>query len=90
MNEATERGINTNLAFKSKKFITIKEEVDSIYLSMEELQSIYELNLEKGSLIEKSRDLFMLGAFTGLRYSDFSSLLSENIKEKHISRKFLK
>jgi len=34
MNEATERGYNQNLEFKKRKFKTIKEESDTIYLTI--------------------------------------------------------
>lgn len=37
LNEATERGINRNLAFRSKYFSRLNEETDTIYLNEKEI-----------------------------------------------------
>jgi len=39
-----------------------------------ELKSIYNLKIENNPDFEKIRDVFIVGCFTGLRYSDLSSL----------------
>ncbi len=62
-----------------KPFRTLVEEVDHIYLSEKELKVIYDLNLSEKPDLEKIRDLFIVGCFTGLRYSDLSNLNSANI-----------
>ncbi|MBI4946451.1 MAG: site-specific integrase [Bacteroidetes bacterium] len=80
LNEATERGINTNLAYKSKRFKVITEETDSIYLNEKELEAIYKLDLSNNSRLDRVRDLFLVGCWTGLRFSDFSNIKPENIK----------
>jgi len=79
MNEATERGINQNLEFRKKKFKTIREEADTVYLSIKELESFEKLNLSSSPRLEKVRDLFLIGCYTGLRFSDFTQIKSENI-----------
>lgn len=84
MNEATERGLNTNLSFKSKRFVTIREKSDSIYLSENEIKEIENLDLSKDKRLEKVRDLFLVGCHTGLRYSDYSILQPEQIKDGYI------
>jgi integrase len=78
MNEATDRGLNTNLDYQNKKFIKPQEESDSIYLNIEELQKIEKVKLKDKSL-DTVRDLFLIGCYTGLRFSDFSQLKPENI-----------
>lgn len=80
MNEATERGINKNFAYKSKRFRVISEETDSIYLTDDELDEIFNLDLPGGPRLEKVRDLFLVGCYTGLRFSDFTEITQENIK----------
>lgn len=45
LNEATEREINKNLAFRSKYFSKVNEETDSIYLNEKDLQEIESLDL---------------------------------------------
>lgn len=81
MNEATERGLNTNLDFRKKKFKKITENADKIYLTKEELDKMFLLDLTKNKKLEKMRDLFIVGCFTGLRFSDFIQLKKENIVE---------
>ena len=62
-----------------KPFKTIIEEVDHIYLTEKELKVIYDLNLTEQPELEQIRDLFIVGCYTGLRYSDLSTLSSANI-----------
>ncbi|MBL4568755.1 MAG: site-specific integrase [Flavobacteriaceae bacterium] len=80
MNTATEQGYNTNLSFKNKHFIKPTAYSDSIYLNSKELTKIIELDLSKKPLLDNARDLFIIGAFTGLRVSDFNGLTKDNIK----------
>jgi integrase len=80
MSEATERGINSNLAFRSKKFKVLSESTDSIYLNEKELSDIQGLDLSEHPRLERVRDLFLIGCWTGLRFSDFSNITADNIK----------
>ena len=79
MNEATDRGLNSNLDFKKSKFKTIREEADTVYLSITELEKIEKLDLKASPRLEKVRDLFLIGCYTGLRFSDFTQIKPENI-----------
>ena len=79
LNEATEKGVNDNLDFRRKKFKTLTEETDKVYLSISELEKIEKLDLTEKQHLEKVRDLFLLGCFTGLRFSDFTQIKKENI-----------
>ncbi|MCK0108218.1 site-specific integrase [Flavobacteriaceae bacterium S0825] len=79
MNEATERGLNNNLEFKNKRFKTIREEADTVYLNIEELGKIEKLDLKASPRLERVRDLFLIGCYTGLRFSDFTQINPENI-----------
>jgi integrase len=80
LNEATERGQNTNMAFRSKSFIKPSEEVDNIALTDAELKEIQAVDLSDAPHLDRVRDLFLIGAYTGLRYSDFTRLTPDNIK----------
>ncbi|MFH4963881.1 site-specific integrase [Gaetbulibacter sp. M235] len=84
LNEATERGINTNLDFKSKKFKTISEEADTVYLTVDELKEIEKLDLNDIPRLDITRDLFLIGCYTGLRFSDFTQINPENIIDNSI------
>ena len=80
LNDATERGLNSSFAYKSKRFKIQGEPTDSIYLTETELQDIYNLDLYHNPRLDKVRDLFLVGCWTGLRFSDFSTITPENIK----------
>ena len=79
LNEATERGLNENLEFKKRKFKTLKEETDKVYLSNQELEIILNHNFENKEHLDKVRDLFLIGCYTGLRFSDFTQIKKGNI-----------
>lgn len=84
LNDATERGINTNLAYKSKLFKRVTEKTDSIYLNEVELEALAKLDLSHKKGHEQVRDLFLVGCYTGLRFSDLSRLNAELIKDDFI------
>jgi integrase len=86
LNDATENGYNVNLKYQNKNFRALREEVNNIYLSEVELQKIIELDLTSQKNLEQIRDLFIVGCYTGLRFSDFSQVKKENI----IDGRFLK
>ncbi len=79
LNDATENGHNKNLAFKSKRFIPISEKSFSIYLNEAELTELYNLDLTTNKKLDVVRDLFLIGCYTGLRQSDWSKVIQENI-----------
>ena len=79
LNDATDKGYNTHLMYKNKNFKTVREEVNNIYLSEEELQRMTDLDLSYNRSLERVRDLFIVGCYTGLRFSDFSELKKEHI-----------
>jgi len=81
LREATEEGINTNLKFQSKAFKAVEDESDSIYLTEEELAEMYALDLSDNPRLDKVRDLFLIGANTGLRFSDFTTIKPHNLKK---------
>ncbi len=60
-------------------FKVVEEETDAIYLSESELAKIYNLKLSDDEELEEIRDIFIVGCYTGLRYSDLSTLSPEHI-----------
>jgi integrase len=79
MGEAVERGLTANMQFKSSRFKKPYEKSESIYLSLDEIKRIYELDLSENPRLEKVRDLFIIGCYTGLRFSDLEQLRTENL-----------
>lgn len=88
MNSATEQGYNTNLSYRNKHFIKPNVASENIYLNIKELQAIITLDLTENPLMDNARDLFIVGAYTGLRVSDFNDLKEDNIKEHNGKRFF--
>ncbi|MGY6522427.1 MAG: phage integrase SAM-like domain-containing protein [Mongoliitalea sp.] len=82
---ATENGYNTNMFFQSKQFKAHKVAGFSIYLNENEVNDLYEKDLSSTPHLERVRDLFIVGCWTGLRFSDFT-----NIQPKNIEGDFLK
>lgn len=80
LNDATRKGFNTRLDFKN--FVKPSEEVDNIYLSITEINTLYKFDFSKNERLEKVRDLFVMGCFTGARFSDWSKITPENIQIK--------
>lgn len=79
MNEAVDKGLTKNLEFRHKKFKSAEEESESIYLSENELLRIYEFDFSESPHLDRDRDLFIIGCYTGLRFSDLSQLKKENL-----------
>ncbi len=81
MNEAKDQNLHNNSQYKSRRFTIKKEDVLHIYLNQNELQLIQALNLENKKKLERVRDLFLIGAYTGLRFSDFTKLKPKHFKK---------
>lgn len=81
LNEATDRGYNANMTYKNKSFKKVVETVDKIYLTKDEIQRINNLDLSATKTREIARDLFVLSCYTGLRFSDFTRIKKEDIKD---------
>lgn len=74
---ALKDGVHKNEAFR--EFTPPKEDVDSIYLNMDELMALHNLKLT-GSWAQV-RDRFLIGCFTGLRFSDNQKITKESIRD---------
>lgn len=81
LNDALRQGLIGNDTFKS--YISKSDEVDNIYLTEDEISRLYSLDIptlkSKGiidakSSMEETRDLFIIGCWTGLRQSDLNHL----------------
>lgn len=84
LNDAVTFGKTDNKAHQSLKFKVTTEQADSIYLSEKELKQLAEIDLSKNKRLETVRDLFLVGCFTGLRFSDLTKLNSNQIKNGFI------
>lgn len=80
LREALEMKLHNDRSFESKRFRVMREEPDTIYLKKEELQELSVLDLHETPEYEAVRDLFLIGCYTGMRYSDFSKIRKEQIE----------
>lgn len=81
LNLATEKGINKNLTYKSRLFKSPQETVDHIYLTPDELDRLHQTDFGAKGYLSRTRDAFLIGCHTGLRFSDFTQLKRENLVE---------
>lgn len=79
LNDAFDKNIHNNTSFKHKNFKVLTEEVNNIYLNEDELQRIISLDLSFNTTIENVRDSFIIGCYTGLRFSDISKINKQHI-----------
>lgn len=87
LREARSRNINVNPNFESEYFTKPSEETDSVYLNQSELDALLSIDLSSNIRLEKVRDLFIVGCYTGLRYSDYSVIEPGHIKDGFIVKK---
>lgn len=81
---ADESGIAVNQSYRSRRFRAAKEQTDKIYLTESELNDLFHLDLTDNKRLEMVRDLFIVGAWTGLRFGDFSTIKPEEINGDRI------
>lgn len=80
LSSAHMEGYHTNLRCLSRHFKAIRQNVDSVYLTKEELKDIMNLDLSKMTkLHELVRDVFMIGVYTAQRVSDYNNLSKDDI-----------
>ena len=80
MAQAEAEGYHRNTVYKNPKFKGNRVQVDSIYLTQEELDKMNAADLsglEAGAAI--SRDIFMVGVYTAQRISDYNNIRKEDI-----------
>lgn len=87
---ATESGYNSNMFYLSKQFKAPSMAGFSIYLNEDEINQIMKLDLRSTPHLERVRDLFIVGCWTGLRFSDFTAIMPENIKDDYLEIKTFK
>lgn len=86
LNEAARQGLIKDMTYKGYK--SKADNVDNIYLTEDEIERLYRLDIpllkNRGLIDSKShceitRDLFVIGCWTGLRLSDLNNLNRANI-----------
>jgi integrase len=83
LNDAVKNGFNEHLEFRTI-LKGASEESDNVYLTKDELKKLYEYDFTNNPKLERVRDFFLIGCWTGLRFSDFTTLKKEDIKDNRI------
>jgi len=80
MSLAESEGYHTNAKYKDKRFKGTRVDVDTIYLTREELEKIMAVPADKlSSGKQLARDIFMIGVWTAQRVSDYNDIRPEDI-----------
>ena len=75
--------VHTNGEFRKRYFRKFREDVNHPYLTIEEIQSLYKLNI-KSKYLDAIRDIFVIACYTGLRIGDLMNFLKNpKIDEFH-------
>jgi len=83
LNEATIQGYNSSQLYNS--FHVFTEETDNVYLDEKELQLLKDTNLSQTPYLDRTRDWFLLLAWTGCRFSDVEKIGKTDIKDGFIT-----
>jgi integrase len=68
-----------------QEFKNIKKEItDEVALSKEQVVEIFNFDFSNNQRLERVRDLFVFGCFTGMRYSNYSKMKKNDIIDSHI------
>jgi len=86
MKEAKERGLHSNAAHESRRFTVRTEDTPKVYLSEEEIDLIRRVDLSQNVRLERVRDLFLIHANTGVRFSDLHKINSSNLVDEDQGR----
>ena len=80
LNFAESEGYHSNNVWKDRRFKGTRIDVDSIYLTKDDLAAIQAADLSKfGIGHEQARDIFMVGVWTAQRVSDYNNITRDQI-----------
>ncbi|MGZ8890811.1 MAG: site-specific integrase [Nitrososphaeraceae archaeon] len=80
---AYDSGINRKQDYKRWK--VLRHDIEVVYLTRNEINSLISLDLAFNPWLEETRDIFIFECETGLRFSDLKALRKENISQDYIS-----
>lgn len=76
--DAIDNGYDVPLSYRKVKVPTVQ--TTEIALSENDLMKLYHLDLSKNKSYEIVRDLFLIGSYTALRFSDYRKVNQSNIR----------
>ncbi len=85
ISSAREDGIPISQDYREKYWHVLKQTKTAqeiIFLTEDELEELWEMELSDNKTQDKVRDVFLIGAWTGLRISDILNLTPDNFNKK--------
>ncbi len=79
LNAAYWEKLHTNQEYNNPKFTMTKYDSTEVYLSRNEVDRLYNLDLSENPNHEIIRDIFLIGCYTALRFSDYSRINIDHI-----------
>jgi len=79
MAESRADQLHNNDQYTGKRFIKVSVDVENVYLTQEQLEILHRHDFSNNKRLERARDLFLVGCWTGLRFSDFTNIKAKNI-----------
>lgn len=80
MRSAREEGLHNNQEIERKAFKVMREPVQNIYLTEDELRRLAAVDLTDDKPRDLARDVFLIGCYTAQRYSDYSRINPDMIR----------
>ena len=84
LRKAEEFGYEVHKDYKESNFSVLKEDIISLALRLDEIELIFKHDFSENKRLENTRDIAIIGLWTGLRVSDFLNLPEINPNEKFI------
>lgn len=85
LNDAKKHGKKLSSEYLGGVFKVTSEESENIYLTVDELKALQKIDYTNNPPLERVRDLFLIGCYTGLRFSDFTRITPANISDNIIT-----
>lgn len=84
MRQAREDNLHNNAEIERRAFKVLSEPSESIYLTEDEVHRMYVKDLSDQPVLAKVRDVFLAGVYTAQRYSDYSRINKNMVKDGYI------
>jgi integrase len=90
MDEANEEGYQKFNGHKASTFIIPAYESDTKALTLDEIDAIHKHDFSSKPRLDRVRDLFLIGCYSALRFTNFNNMKIENIENGFIRLKQVK
>jgi hypothetical protein len=89
LREADRREVAPDLKIRDGWLVATREEPPAIYLTEEELTLLFNFDFSDNPRLCRVRDLFLIGCYSGLRFSDFTELKPGNFKKTADGKEYI-